>query len=233
MRRSSWRSTPLECRAGSTSRSAGVCPMGPCWSRRGRIVPSRSSRGCCAASSWGRGRAWCWRRRPRDRIMSAFRVPPAWRLPEGVDRAPLAIRAHAPAGGRGGCVLLGSPALPDRCPDRSTSDSPRRAGWWTWAAARAGTRSGSPRGGSRSPPSTCPGSMLEVVGQKACAAGVDVLRVEANLCRLGCFADASFDYALSMFSTLGMIRGRDARRRALARMVPHPPPGRPAGAARA
>ncbi len=58
-------------------------------------------------------------------------------------------------------------------------------------------------------------SMLEIVGQKARGARVEVLRVEANLCRLGCFPDGTFDYALAMFSTLGMIRGREARRRAL------------------
>ena len=40
--------------------------------------------------------------------------------------------------------------------------------------------------------------------------------IQANLCRLGCFPDQGFDYALSMFSTLGMIRGRASRRRALA-----------------
>src|SRR5262249_1166420 len=57
--------------------------------------------------------------------------------------------------------------------------------------------------------------MLERVGEKAHAEGVRLLCVEANLCRLGCFPDRCFDYALSMFSTLGMIRGRAARRRAL------------------
>lgn len=57
--------------------------------------------------------------------------------------------------------------------------------------------------------------MLEVVGSKALAAGVSVGRVEANLCRLGCFPDRAFAYALSMFSTLGMIRGAPARRAAL------------------
>ena len=41
-------------------------------------------------------------------------------------------------------------------------------------------------------------------------------------------ATATFAYALSMFSTLGMIRGAPARRRALARGVPHPPARRPA-----
>lgn len=58
-------------------------------------------------------------------------------------------------------------------------------------------------------------SMLAEVGRKAARMGVSVGRVRANLCRLGCFPDATFDYALSMFSTLGMIRSRAARRRAL------------------
>jgi len=40
--------------------------------------------------------------------------------------------------------------------------------------------------------------------------------VTANLCRLESIRAGSFAYALSMFSTLGMIRGRTARRRALA-----------------
>jgi SAM-dependent methyltransferase len=59
-------------------------------------------------------------------------------------------------------------------------------------------------------------SMLQVLGAKAAAENVTVHRIEANLCRLGCFPDATFEYALLMFSTLGMIRGGSARRRALA-----------------
>src|SRR5262249_45056866 len=58
-------------------------------------------------------------------------------------------------------------------------------------------------------------SMLNVVGRKASNLGVELLRVQANLCQLGCIPNHSFDYAISMFSTMGMIRGRDARRRAL------------------
>ncbi len=58
--------------------------------------------------------------------------------------------------------------------------------------------------------------MLELVGAKARAEGIELGLVQANLCRLSCFPDAAFDYALLMFSTLGMIRGRAARRRALA-----------------
>ena len=59
-------------------------------------------------------------------------------------------------------------------------------------------------------------AMLRRLGRKARDAGLDVGLVQANLCRLGCLPDASFSYALSMFSTLGMIRGAPARRRALA-----------------
>jgi SAM-dependent methyltransferase len=58
-------------------------------------------------------------------------------------------------------------------------------------------------------------AMLAVVGQKASDENVTLLRVQANLCHLDAFPDASFDYAISMFSTLGMIRGRASRRRAL------------------
>jgi SAM-dependent methyltransferase len=58
-------------------------------------------------------------------------------------------------------------------------------------------------------------AMLRKLGESARAEGLRVGLVEANLCRMGCFPDGTFSYALSMFSTLGMIRGRDARRRAL------------------
>jgi SAM-dependent methyltransferase len=58
-------------------------------------------------------------------------------------------------------------------------------------------------------------AMLRKVRQKARAERLAVACVEANLCRLGCFPEGMFTYALSMFSTLGMIRGRAARRRAL------------------
>jgi SAM-dependent methyltransferase len=58
-------------------------------------------------------------------------------------------------------------------------------------------------------------SMLAEVGRKAARMGVSVGLVRANLCRLGCFPDGTFDYALSMFSTLGMIRTARARRQAL------------------
>jgi SAM-dependent methyltransferase len=59
-------------------------------------------------------------------------------------------------------------------------------------------------------------AMLQTLGAKAEVHGLDLLRVRANLCDLGAFRDGTFEYALSMFSTLGMIRGASARREALA-----------------
>ena len=58
-------------------------------------------------------------------------------------------------------------------------------------------------------------SMLREVDRKARQAGTPLAPVQANLCRLTCFAEESFHYAISMFSTLGMIRGSAARRKAL------------------
>ncbi len=58
--------------------------------------------------------------------------------------------------------------------------------------------------------------MLEMVDRKARERGLELTTVQSNLCQLSCFADGHFDYALSMFSTLGMIRGREPRRHALA-----------------
>jgi len=56
---------------------------------------------------------------------------------------------------------------------------------------------------------------LGIVGAKAAAEGLPIERVQANLMELGCLADASADYAVCLFSTLGMIRGRTNRLRAL------------------
>jgi SAM-dependent methyltransferase len=58
--------------------------------------------------------------------------------------------------------------------------------------------------------------MLGAVAAKARRQGLAIDLVQANLCRLGCVPDGHFAYALAMFSTLGMIRGSGARRRALA-----------------
>jgi SAM-dependent methyltransferase len=57
--------------------------------------------------------------------------------------------------------------------------------------------------------------MLRVVGARAAEAGVVVHRLKANLVELDGLADWSFDYGVCLFSTLGMLHGADARRRAL------------------
>ncbi len=58
--------------------------------------------------------------------------------------------------------------------------------------------------------------MLRAVGERAATAGVDVYRIEANLCRLECLPVIRASNTRSpMVSTLGMIRGVAARRRAL------------------
>lgn len=60
------------------------------------------------------------------------------------------------------------------------------------------------------------GPMLATARAKARAEGLAIDAVRANLCRMALFPQASFDDAIAMFSTIGMIRGRDNRRRALA-----------------
>ena len=58
--------------------------------------------------------------------------------------------------------------------------------------------------------------MLATARAKARAEGLAIDAVRANLCRMAMFPAASFDDAIAMFSTIGMIRGRANRRRALA-----------------
>jgi SAM-dependent methyltransferase len=58
-------------------------------------------------------------------------------------------------------------------------------------------------------------AMLDVVREKAERAGLSIERLQANLVEVDALSDASFDYAACLFSTLGMIRGRDHRARFL------------------
>ena len=69
--------------------------------------------------------------------------------------------------------------------------------------------------GSRWSPLSCRSRCSVEVDGRAELTGLAVDYGPANLCRLGCFPDGSFDYALSMFSTLGMIRTPERTRRAL------------------
>ncbi len=58
--------------------------------------------------------------------------------------------------------------------------------------------------------------MLKVVGEKAQRENLRIGRVQANMVQLECIGDGVADYAICMFATLGMIRGRANRRKALA-----------------
>ncbi len=57
--------------------------------------------------------------------------------------------------------------------------------------------------------------MLRVVQEKAAKENLPIDCVRANLVQLDAIADGAVDYAMCMFSTLGMIRGRANRRQAL------------------
>ncbi|MEN1678249.1 MAG: class I SAM-dependent methyltransferase [Planctomycetota bacterium] len=60
--------------------------------------------------------------------------------------------------------------------------------------------------------------MLALVREKADYEGLAVRCVQANLVELEAVASESVDYAMCLFSTLGMIRGRSNRRAALGHM---------------
>ena len=68
-------------------------------------------------------------------------------------------------------------------------------------------------------------SMLEVLRRKPLPDGQDIAVVRANLVDLECFANDSFDHAICMFSTMGMIQGRLNRRRMLAHVANIVTPG--------
>jgi ubiquinone/menaquinone biosynthesis C-methylase UbiE len=53
--------------------------------------------------------------------------------------------------------------------------------------------------------------MLSVVGEKARQEDLQVDRIETNMVAMDCLRDNSVDYCMCMFSTLGMIRGRENR----------------------
>jgi SAM-dependent methyltransferase len=57
--------------------------------------------------------------------------------------------------------------------------------------------------------------MLRVVQEKADGEGLAIECVRANLVELDAIADNAVDYAMCLFSTLGMIRGRTNRRKVL------------------
>ena len=145
-----------------------------------------------------------------------FEPPPAWQLPDGVD-APLWRYAHTPRLAlEEDTYFTGHPLFA-----RDTQILDER---FTTPGALIDLGCGAGRHAirfaSRGFTVTAVDlsrSMLERVAAKARAAGRagSVSCLQANLCHLESVPAATFDYAISMFSTLGMIRGAEARRRAL------------------
>jgi ubiquinone/menaquinone biosynthesis C-methylase UbiE len=147
--------------------------------------------------------------------MSPADPPPAWKLPEGVD-ASLWEYAHTPRLAQDEDTYFQSAPLfvadAEALSRRFTVPGPLiDLGCGAGRHAIQFARRGFPVAAV-----DLAQPMLAVVDEKAQRLGLPIQGVRANLCRLGCFPDQSFQYALSMFSTLGMIRGASARRHALA-----------------
>ncbi len=147
--------------------------------------------------------------------MDFTRVPPAWRLPDGVD-GPLWEYTHTPrlAAEEDAYFALHPLFEADLRALDARFIEPGRLVDLGCGTGRHAIRFA--RRGFQVTAVDLSHAMLELVGTKAQAEELSVARVQANLCRLGCFPDGTFDYALLMFSTLGMIRGQPSRRRALA-----------------
>lgn len=58
-------------------------------------------------------------------------------------------------------------------------------------------------------------TMLDIVRQKTVSLGLPIHSIQANLCELDFLRDDSVDFAISLFSTLGMIQGETNRKEAL------------------
>ena len=146
--------------------------------------------------------------------MSSRRIPPAWRLPEGVSPS-LWEYTHTPRlAAEEEAYFAGHPLF--EADVRALDERLLRPGRLIDLGCGVGRHSlhFASRGFDvvavdLSRP------MLGLVNRKAEDSTLSILTLEANLCRLRCLPDSSFDYAISMFSTLGMIRGRESRRKAL------------------
>lgn len=141
--------------------------------------------------------------------------PPSWRLPDGVNAA-LWQYAHTPRlADEEDTYFLGHPLFAaDAAAVEARFLTPGPLVDLGCGAGRLAVRFA--RRGFPVVAVDLSPAMLRAAGRKAQEEGLAMGRVVANLCRLGCFPDATFAYALCMFSTLGMIRGASARRRALA-----------------
>jgi SAM-dependent methyltransferase len=146
---------------------------------------------------------------------SGGRPPPDWRLPPGVNRGLWDYLHNAElardydAGLAGSSLFVGDLAFVERhCPRPGRLlDLGCGTGRLLVPFAQRGYQV---VGLDLSAP------MLAEAAAKARRAGVAIDLVRANLVEPGCLADASFDHAACLFSTLGMVAGADNRQRALA-----------------
>jgi ubiquinone/menaquinone biosynthesis C-methylase UbiE len=147
--------------------------------------------------------------------MNIHRVPPPWRLPEGVNGS-LWEYLHTPRlAVEEDAYFAGHPlfAADARMLDDRIA-TPGRLADLGCGAGRHALRFAAR--GFDVVAIDLSRSMLETVQRKAVESGLNLLCLQANLCHLGSLGNATFDHAISMFSTLGMIRGRAARRKAMA-----------------
>ncbi|MCI0379386.1 MAG: class I SAM-dependent methyltransferase [Gemmataceae bacterium] len=141
-------------------------------------------------------------------------MPPNWRLPPGVSRA-LWDYCHDPANARRYDDELATAPLTNQDIQFVVEhcQTPARlidlgcgTGRLSLALAERGFR---PLAVDLSP------EMLCILQSKAKANGLAIPCLQANLVELDALADASFDYAACLFSTLGLIEGVENRRRFL------------------
>ncbi len=151
-------------------------------------------------------------------------VPPSWQMPVGVDRALWSYTHEQRLADDEDAYFTGHPLLAADLPRVLNAIRPNSTvadlGCGTGRAALALARAG-----HRVVAVDLSRPMLAKLDQDARGAGLPVLPVEANLCDLRGLAAGQFDALLLLFSTLGMIRGRTARQRALAEVATLAKPG--------
>ena len=141
-------------------------------------------------------------------------IPPSWRLPDGVN-ASLWEYAHTPRlAAEEDDYFIGHPLFV--ADSHAIDDRFNTPGTLVDLGCGAGRLS--IRNARRGYPVVAVDlsmAMLSHLIERAHEEELPIRAVRANLCDLRCFPDATFDYAISMFSTLGMIRGEASRHRAL------------------
>jgi SAM-dependent methyltransferase len=149
--------------------------------------------------------------------MTPARRPPDWQLPPGVDRSAWEYANNRTLADEYDRDFLGEAlfALDSELIDTWLADARRviDLGCGTGRHSVPLAQSGKQVTALDLSP-----DMLRIVSEKAQAAAVDIDCVEANLVELNAESLGTFDAAICMFSTLGMVAGRAHRQRALQRI---------------